>query len=139
MTTTLNLIPGAEFTAGDDGTIAAFISPNVGVSLIPSGAWTFTFYAQTNGTTDISVRIAIVDFDVTETYIVESDPVSISQGATLNQYTLSVSVPEYMINPNHQLFVAFNAVGITSGDSITLLTDGTTQSKVVTTITNTNI
>ena len=137
MTDAFNLITGASYTVGVDGTIAEFLSPPIGSSTIPGGTWNFNFHALTSGITTSSVLVSLyIDDGVNPpAHINTSKPVPIFQGAVLDEYITVLSIPTTVVNPTDQMIVTFEVVGLGPGDTMTLFTDDDTQSEVITTFT----
>lgn len=136
MTQAFNIIGFTAIPSIEDGTIASFVSPPVGVTAVPGGTWNFTFYAKTNGTTTASINIVVYDYDAgSQIFYGVSQPVVLYQGATTEQYIASVSIPTSTIDPTHSFQVVFNSVGLTTGtDTMELFVDGDTQAEVNTTL-----
>lgn len=137
MTPTFNLIPGATYSVSADGVVASFLSSSIGQSTIDGGTWNFNFHAQTNGTTSASVVVSLFTWDGSSPPVLinASGNVSIFQGATIEEYIASLSVPTTVVNPLDKMIVEFSVVGLGPGDTFTLHTDDDTQSEVLTTFT----
>ena len=136
MTETFNLISTTSYTAGDDGTIKAFISGAIGTATIPGGTWNYNFSVNTNGTTAAFARILVNTYDgTTLTVIGDSGLIPIVQGATLDEYVTSVPISTTSVDPTDKFVVEFQASGLGSGETMTLSIDGDTQMEVNTTLT----
>jgi len=135
MTPNFNLIPGATYTVGTDGTVAEFLSASIGQGTIDGGTWNFNFHANTNGTTSATVTVSLSVWDGVNPPVLinDSKPVPIYAGATLEEYITSLSVSTTAVNPAEKMIVTFSVSGLGGGDTFTLLTDDDTQSEVITT------
>ena len=136
MTTAFNIISFTSLPAVEDGTIASFVSPPVGVSAVPGGTWNVAFYARTNGTTTAGIQVEVYDYNAgTQVFLGVSSPVVLYQGATTEQYITSVPIPTSTIDPTHSFQVIFTALNLTTGtDTLELFVDGDTQAEVNTTL-----
>jgi hypothetical protein len=137
MTDSFNLIAGATYTVGVDGTIAQFLSASIGQPTIPTGTWNFNFHASTSGLTNASVLVSLYTWDGVNppTLVNTSKPVPIYAGATLEEYITVLSIPTTVVNPADKMIVDFTVAGLGPGDTITLYTDDDEQSEVITTFT----
>lgn len=137
MTPTFTLIAGATYTAVVDGLVAEFLSGAIGQGTIDGGTWNFNFHANTNGTTAATITISLSTWDGVNPPVVlnTTQPISIFQGATIEEYIGSLSVPTSVVNPTDRMIVSFNVQGLGVGDTFSLLTDNDTQSEVLTTFT----
>jgi len=136
MTETFNLIAQASYSRTSDGKVATFVSGPVGVSVLNGGTWNFNFHANTSITTTSTVTIELATDDGVNppVTIATTNPISIFQGPTLEEYIGNLAVPTTTITPTTSLMVTFNITGLPPGDSFFLYTDGDTQSEVLTTI-----
>ena len=135
MTETFNLIAQATYIKTADGKVASFVSGPVGVDVINGGTWNFNFHASTSGTTTTSVTIELATDDGVNppVTIATTQPISIFQGTSVEEYIGNLAVPTTVVTPTTTLMVTFNITGLTPGDSFVLYTDGDTQSEVLTT------
>ena len=135
MTETFNLIAQATYIRTADGKVATFVSGPVGVDVINGGTWNFNFHASTSGTTTTSVTIELATDDGVSppVTIATTQPISIFQGTSVEEYIGNLAVPTTVVTPTTTLMVTFNITGLVSGDSFVLYTDGDTQSEVLTT------
>jgi hypothetical protein len=136
MTETFNLIPSATYTRTADGKVATFVSGPVGVDVLNGGTWNFNFHAVTSGTTTTTVTIELATDDGVSppVTIATTQPISIFQGTSVEEYIGNLAVPTTVVTPTTTLMVTFNITGLTPGDSFSLYTDGDTQSEVLTTL-----
>ena len=137
MTDTFNLIAGATYTVGVDGTIAQFLSASIGQPTIPTGTWSFNFHANTSGLTTASVLVSLYTWDGLNPPVLvnTSKPVPMYAGATLEEYITVLSIPVTVVNPLDKMIVDFSVQGLGVGDTITLYTDDDEQTEVITTFT----
>jgi hypothetical protein len=136
MTETFNLIAQATYIKTADGKVASFVSGPVGVDVLNGGTWNFNFHASTSGTTTTTVTIELATDDGVSppVTIATTQPISIFQGTSVEEYIGNLAVPTTVVTPTTTFMVTFNITGLVSGDSFVLYTDGDTQSEVLTTL-----
>lgn len=127
------------FSVVADGYIASFITdagdPNK--LLIPSGNWNCSLYfvASTN-TGNPKFYVELYKYDGAAFTLIASsasNPKEITGGTTLDSYTTTLAVPQTVLILTDRL--AFRVYVVTSGNTITLNTQGDTLCQVVTTFT----
>jgi hypothetical protein len=135
MTPDFNLISQGSFTRNTDGRVVEFLSGAIGESVINGGTWNFNFHAYTSGTTTATITIELGTSDGVNPPVViaTSNPISIFQGANIEEYIGNLAVPTSVVSPTDMLSVVFSVGGLGGGDDLTILTDGDTQSEVLTT------
>ena len=136
MTETFNLIAQATYIKTADGKVASFVSGPVGVDVINGGTWNFNFHASTSGTTTTTVTIELATDDGVNppVTLATTQPISIFQGTSVEEYLGNLAVPTTVVTPTTTLMVTFNITGLAPSDSFVLYTDGDTQSEVLTTL-----
>jgi hypothetical protein len=132
---------GTNFTRTNgmgDGYIASFITDAGDPSLlnIPSGNWNLEFYFNTSsagGTPQFYAELYIVDASNNFTLISSgsTNPETISNGTTVDQYFTSIPVPQTTLLITDRLAVRIYV--ITSGRSITLHTEDNNLCEILTT------
>ena len=134
MTPTFNLIPSTLFTRSSDGKLAEFASGAVGVAFIQGGTWNVNFHCATNGitTATVTIEVSLVSGG-TPTVIGTQTDILIFNGTAVEEYIGNVPIAGVSCAPADTLLVSFSAVGLGGGDTMTLYTDGDTQSEILTT------
>jgi len=134
MTPTFTLIPSATYPRSSDGRLAQFASGAVGVAFIQGGTWNVNFHCATNGTTSATVTIDVsLVSGGTPTSIGTQTDIAIFNGTAVEEYIGNVPIAGVSCSPTDTLLVTFSAVGLGGGDTMTLYTDGDTQSEILTT------
>ena len=135
MTPDFNLISQGSFTRNTDGRVVEFLSGAIGASVINGGTWNFNFHAYTSGTTTATITIELGTSDGVNPPVViaTTGPINIFQGASIEEYIGNLAVPTSVVSPTDMLSVVFSVGGLGGGDDLTILTDGDTQSEVLTT------
>jgi hypothetical protein len=129
----------ATFSIVADGYIASFITdagdPNK--LLIPSGNWNCSLYfAASTNTGTPRFYVELYKYDGTAFTLIassSSNSKEITGGTTLDSYTTTLAVPQTVLTLTDRL--AFRVYVITSGNTITLNTQGNTLCQIVTTFT----
>jgi len=132
---------GTNFTRTNgmgDGYIASFITDAGDPSLlnIPSGNWNLEFYFNTSsagGTPQFYAELYVVDASNNFTLIASgsTNPETITNGTTVDQYFTSIPVPQTTLLLTDRLAVRIYV--ITSGRSITLHTEDNNLCEILTT------
>lgn len=138
MTPTFNLIALGTYSRNTDGVLASFLSGSIGESVINGGTWNFNFHANTNGANNLTITIALYTWNGASSPVLinDSGPITIFNGAVVEEYIGSLSVPTSVVNPTDKMIVEFSVSGIGGGgDVMNLYTDDDAQSEVLTTFT----
>ena len=132
---------GTNFTRTNgmgDGYIASFITDagDPGLLNIPGGNWNLEFYfnaSASGGSPQFYAEIYVVDSANTFTLITSgvANPETINNGTTVDQYFTSVSVPQTTLLTTDRIAVRIYV--ITDGRSITLHTENSNLSEILTT------
>ena len=132
---------GTNFTRTNgmgDGYIASFITDAGDPSLlnIPSGNWNLEFYfnaSSSGGTPQFYAELYVVDASNNFTLIASgsTNPETINNGTTVDQYFTSIPVPQTTLLLTDRLAVRIYV--ITSGRSITLHTEDNNLCEIITT------
>lgn len=132
------LLPGASTVFSSIGDSVDFLT-DVGVPGtpdIPTGAWSFHFHAQTNGTTTAEILFTLQKYNGgVVTPINTSNPVPLNLGSTKTEYNGSLSVPVVPLVAGDQLLCSFVASNLTPGDTITFYYDDDETAQAVTSFT----
>ena len=134
MTPTFNLITSATYPRTSDGRLAQFASDPVGVAFIQGGTWNVNFHCATSGTTTatVTIEVALVSGG-TPTVIGTQTDILIFQGTAVEEYIGNIPIAGVSCATTDTLLVTFSAGGLVPGDTMTLYTDGDTQSEILTT------
>jgi hypothetical protein len=134
MTPLFNLIPSTMWTRSSDGRLAEFASGAVGVAFIQGGTWNVNFHCATSGTTTATVTIDVsLVSGGTPTSIGTQTDILIFNGTAVEEYIGNIPIAGVSCAPTDTLLVTFSAAGLAPGDTMTLYTDGDTQSEILTT------
>ena len=139
----MNSVPvigaGTDFTINADGYIQSFITdagdPNK--LLIPAGNWNFeTYFSASSGGGSPKFYIELYKYDGTTFTLIASNsatPENITGGTSIDLYFTAVAVPSTVLLATDRLAVRFYVIH--SGRTITMYTENSHLSQIITTFT----